>query len=479
MDLTLESKACFACAKGKRRCGRQIPRCGRCESRGISCDYRADKTFSLPPRQPDETRASPPRTNIVLDMPLDGAISDTQFDLSGDTMPIDDFFPLTFDTTAIPSPPSFTNLASKGTSLPWYLESSSWNIEHVPPSEYTTPFCNTVLREHIEHIQEWQARWVNTGNSPYIHRHVYKFQLPRCIQDAYTTLSTYMNRTPENRGIIELLVEERVRQLLSDQPAGSDDDSSDAYKSLSTFDHMARVHALHIYQTIALFDGAIRMRHVAETQIPTLNAWLRQLISSARAEASLGPDRFVLSLLLPRGQERTEAAPPPPSPPPLQQQQQQQSQSPPSRPPDVGLVNNQYMTALASTTNGPILSPEDTAWYAWAFSETIRRTWMIACSTQTIYLALQLRWAPCPGSTMITTRQEIWNADSAFSWASACDKYMKDGGDGMDFVSRQRWDRIFESRRPHEVDEFTSSSLEITYGTDRMERWRSSMAARE
>lgn len=382
-------------------------------------------------------------------------------------MPIDDFFPLTFDTTAGPSPPGFTNSAPRGTPLPWYLEPSSWNIDHVPPLEYTTPICNTVHSKHVEKIQEWQARWVNTGHCPYIHQNVYKFQLPRCIQDAYTTLSSYLHRTPENKSIIELLVEERVRQLLKDQPAGSGDDSSDAYKGLSTFDHMARVHALHIYQTLALFDGAIRLRHVAETQIPTLNTWLRQLIASAKADASHGPDRFVRSLLLPLCDQG------------------------PQRPsPDIGelVVNHhnnnnhhQYMTAALTsptTMSGPMLSPEDTAWYVWAFAETIRRTWIIACSTQTLYLTLQLRAAPCPGSTMITTRREIWDADTAFSWTSMCDKYMKDGGDGVDFTSRQQWGRIFETRGPHEIDEFTSCSMKVVFGMDKMERWRNSMATK-
>lgn len=47
MDLTLESKACSACARAKRKCGRQIPRCGRCQSRDIPCEYTHVKS-SLP-----------------------------------------------------------------------------------------------------------------------------------------------------------------------------------------------------------------------------------------------------------------------------------------------------------------------------------------------------------------------------------------------------------------------------------------------
>lgn len=496
MDLTRESKACAACAKAKRRCGKQIPACYRCESRGVSCEYSSARTFCLPSQQPGQPRTSQRQTgNVVLDAQPDTSMTNEFLDISGDTLAVDDILALNFDTTILPSPPSFVDPDPKQPYLPWYLEPSSWEIGHMAPSQYMAPFCNTVLMRHIEQIQEWQARWVKTGSNPYIHKHIYKFQLPRCIQDAYTTLSAYLHGTPENKGILENLVEDRVRQLLQDQPPGAatenDNDDEDfnpepaaetdaAHHNLTTFEHMARVHALHTCQTICLFDGAIRLRHVAETQIPTLNLWLRQLMASAEASASRGPDAFVLSLLLPRDQRQQ------------QQDHHTQISSPLQAGATPSLVNSQYVSTLTAAASasasasaslpGPsVLGPEDTAWYAWAFAETIRRTWMVACATQTIYLTLQLRWAPCPGGAMTTTRGVLWEADTAFAWAAAAGGDSNGGGgeDGLDFVDKRSWERILEQRPPEGVDEYTLAALEVTFGMDRIQRWRARMGSEE
>lgn len=263
--------------------------------------------------------------------------------------------------------------------------------------------------------------------------------------------------------MIEMLVEERVRQLLKDQPVGLSDDSKDGHGSLSTLEHMARVHALHIYQTIGLFDGSIRLRHVAETQIPTLNTWLRQLLSSAQAEAAGGPEVFVGSLLM--DPDSTG----------------EQSQPQQARPDDGGgnFVNAPCvnMTTLALSGAHTVLGAEDTAWYAWALAETIRRTWMVATTTQTIFLTLQLRWAPCPGGSVFTVPKDLWTAESAFAWAERAERYEGEE-DGLDFVKRNAWERVLERWRPDEVDEFVLGALEMSCGLERMERWRASAATR-
>ena len=44
---TLETKACQACAKAKRRCGKETPKCVRCRRRGIECMYPPSKPSSF------------------------------------------------------------------------------------------------------------------------------------------------------------------------------------------------------------------------------------------------------------------------------------------------------------------------------------------------------------------------------------------------------------------------------------------------
>ncbi|ROV88557.1 hypothetical protein VMCG_10372 [Cytospora schulzeri] len=163
----------------------------------------------------------------------------------------------------------------------------------------------------------------------------------------------------------------------------------------NTIDHLSRVYAFVVYQTIRLYDGDIRLRHVAETQIPTLYAWLRQLIKSAKWIAREGPEKFIYSLLLPskqiqRGPDLSHPAEAPNS--------------------DIGL-----MTDIGA---GSILNLENVAWYVWLFAETIRRTWLIACTIQTIYPTLQVLWATCPGGVPFTARDGLFSASYAYIWAS-------------------------------------------------------------
>lgn len=476
MDYTLQSKACVACARAKRKCGKQIPTCGRCSSRGITCDYPSAKAFYLPPRQPEQMpsplalqqeRPSPrAATPHIATTPT---ITDMLFEIPGDSMAIDDLYPFQFDgAVALPTPSSSHNIYPKSVSLPWYLDEFSWEIDHITDAESPPIYSTTLLLDHVDIIKNWQSRWIRIGSNPYIHPNMYRFHIPRCVQDAYTTLSTYVGRTPENKVMVSRIIEDRVRQLLSDQPGGTEGDET----ALNTLEHLARVHALHIYQTIGLYDGDIRLRHVAETQVPTMNCWLRQLMQSAKATAAQGLQSFVRPVLVAPSLKKMPSVAANSHPNSLG--------TPPSPHMSLGVPmstnNNQYSNDDAILT--PQLSQEESEWYAWSFSETIRRTWMVVTALQTIYLTLQVRNAPCPGGAMFTVREGLWDAKSAFAWKSRCDANTnKSRAVELDFVNRTQWSGMFESRRPEEIDEFCKEALEITYGSERVERWKINMAA--
>jgi hypothetical protein len=250
-----------------------------------------------------------------------------------------------------------------------------------------------------------------------------------------------------NRSIITALLEQRFTQLLADQPLPPPDTSSNedaGAAALNTFEHLARVHALLIYQSICLYDGDVRLRHVAETQIPTLNSWLRQLVSSAQLNAAKGPETFISPLVTPPSCQQD----------PLSQLQQMSGQG----------GSDMECVTLASSFG---LCQEDIAWYAWLFAETIRRTWLVASSVQTIYLTLQVLWAPCPGGLPFTTRCGAFEATSSFAWAACCEGHKQ----GIDFARRHKH-RLFEECRPEYIDEFTIRLLEISYGVERIERWK-------
>lgn len=434
IDMTVESKACLACARAKRKCERQIPACSRCQGRGVRCDYpsAAYEAFDQPQARHQQVAVSSPEE------PLPPFL----FGLSGDIMPVDDITSHDLDPIIGISGSIEPNSKPQSPPLPWYLEKESWDIDHLAPHS-TAPFCSNVLSSYTDTVQEWLARWVDTGACPFIHLHTYRYHLPRCVQDAYTALSTYQNRKQSNRAIVASLLEQRIKQLLADQPrpppgaSGDDDDTAAAL--LNTFEHLARVHALLAYQIICLYDGDIRLRHVAETQIPTLNSWLRQLVASARHASAAGAEAFVSPMVTPPPGQRDQ--------PPLTQ------------------VQNGGVEWV--TLERPLLSCEDTAWYAWLLAETIRRTWLVASSVQTIYLTLQVLWAPCPGGLPFTTRKGAFEAGSSYAWAACCEGHKQ----GRDFARRHKH-RLFEECRPDDVDDFTVRLLEISYGLDRIERWR-------
>lgn len=466
MDLTLESKACCACARAKRKCGRQIPTCGRCQSRGIRCDYLTPKSsLPLPPELGDEMllgrgtqssswlEYSAPEQAAVLEAPL-VLDADTLFDPSEDDngMHIDDLFPLSL-SGAFPSPSTKLNPKPTNTALPWFLEPNSWEIDQLPEAGYNSPMCSSVLDNFIQHFHNWLATWVDTGACIFIHSRLYVHQFPRCVQDAYTALSSYQNRKPSNKTIILGLVEKRMQQLLKDQPTptstGTEHDSP--MSTLTPFELLSRVHALIVYQIIGLYDGDIRLRHITETQTSTLNSWMRQLLQSARATAREGSEGFIASMLFPSPTRYSST--------------------------ETSFDDQLDMTSLSAASS--ILTHEGMEWYAWLFAETIRRTWLVACTVQGIYHTLRVRWTPCPGGLPFTARDGLWDAGSAFTWASRCEGIEKQEGAGVDFIRRNECPRVFEQRRPEEVDLFATRMLEMTCGLERVERWKIDMGGKE
>ncbi|KAG8166279.1 hypothetical protein KVR01_004831 [Diaporthe batatas] len=440
IDMTVESKACLTCARAKRKCERQIPACRRCQSRGWRCEYPT--AIYEPPGRPQVQQ------RLGLGTVSDEPLPDLLFDSSGDMITIDGLLSHSLD--AVIGNPSSTQPGPRSHPhpLPWYLEKGSWDVDHMASAHSAAPYCSTVLRSYTDHAKEWLTRWVETGCCPFIHQQAYKHHMPRCVQDAFTALSTYQNRKESNKAIITSLLEQRVKQLLADQPhppPGTTSDDDAGAVALDTFEHLARVHALLTYQIICLFDGDIRLRHVAETQIPTLNSWLRQLVASAQHTAAQGPEAFASPMVTPPGYQQD----------PLSQMAEH-----------IGGQNNGdgEWVGLASSL---IIPQEDIAWCAWLFAETIRRTWVVATGVQTIYLTLQVLWAPCPGGLPFTTRKGAFEAPSSFAWETCCEGHKQ----GIDFVRRHEH-RLFEECRPEDLDEFTMSLLEMTYGVEKIERWK-------
>jgi hypothetical protein len=250
----LESKACTNCAKARRKCGKQRPHCIRCQTRGRTCHYPLSKPTSFVPLL-DDASSTVSTTDMISTLPS----------------PLSLCHPFLDD-----------NVASW-----WFASPETWAID--PPSSQLVSvqrFVSTDFDRVLQKVMTWLTQWIESGSNPFIHRHLYRTCFPTPIQDAYTSLSTYLHRSPANSPIINRIIEDRVTKLVSQGLPG---DSS----STNTLEVLPCVQALLIYQIIGLSSSDVRLRHLAEQHIPVLESWVCILM-----------DRTSLSL----------ASPPPESP---------------------------------------------------------------------------------------------------------------------------------------------------------------------
>jgi len=409
MTRSIENQACDACAKAKRRCGKQTPHCLRCRTKGIRCSYPPTKPSQfvlageedIPPARPEYL----PGSNLQLSpyssssQTIDARLS------SGQDLPwlscriIDD------------------QIASS-----WFASTDTWKVRR--PESDQSPLSVADIRRNLKKIQLWLAEWVENGSNHFIHATLYQTRLPKCIQDAYTSLTCYLNKNEANEQMVLRIVEERARQLVAEAgiscPDSSEDINSRNSPPLDSFEHIARVHALMVYQAIGLYDGDIRLRHLSERHIPILQTWMQEMVKTASQTPNIG--RSVLA----SSSEKPSAD-----------------------------CNPSYIT-----------HNEGLLWYSWILAESIRRTWVIGSAIQIIFLFLRGGEAtPCQGGMMFTTRKGVWEAPSAVAWEKLCSETH------VGLMQMAESDRLFAEVGPEEVNEFTKVILEMTFGRDRMERW--------
>ncbi|KAI0827509.1 hypothetical protein F5Y06DRAFT_283599 [Hypoxylon sp. FL0890] len=417
-------KACAACTRAKRPCSKRIPRCDRCERKNTRCRY-------------------PPTNQTARDYAVaDSGLLATENDPSH----MDEALPIhvvIFD----PSYSSFneagaeearhpcsTGLARDTRTLPlghdWFYSSDSWTIAHTgTPAFPSQAFDTAALKQHISTVQAWLRQWAATGRSPFIHHSLYSQRMPRCLQDAYTSLATYLARTPDNSDLCFQIIRERAAGIVSEARGVVSVPTPGDYSTgligstmlLDPLDHLARVHALFVYQMIGLFDGDITLRAAAEDHMPILTAWVAEMWDSAELDAHL----YSTTLALGNGGSGSEDTP---------------------------------MAAAANET---------ASWRRWTVSESIRRAWLVVTITQSIYQLFREGWSQCPGSVNWTTRAGLWDAPDQYSWNK-----LVTSGPGPLFVPSLRADLLYKEATPAEVDEFGHAILTAEFGLENMMKWK-------
>lgn len=412
MSLALETKACVACAMAKRRCGKQTPHCQRCRTRGIDCRY--------PPPKP---------TSFILcggDDPLPVEHEELPYDSSQLSARSPELQSIESEDARLYQGLDLTSLSSDlvGNQLVsnWFTSIETWNIDRFPQAEQQ-PICTVDFKRYLTKFRQWLAQWTEEGSNPFIHFRMYRNRFPRCIQDAYTVLTAYIHKTEANEQIVFKIIEDRSKQLLLyngiPSPHPSVEKIRTGANALDSLEHIARVQALLIYQVLGLYDGDIRLRYLAESNIPVLNSWMHQMVEHASQDACLGES----------------------------------------------IIFSTHEQVTAGFSLSDIAHGENLLWYSWILAESIRRTWLLASGIQGMYIIQQGLSIPCLGGMMFTTRQGVWEAQSAVAWEKLCSEV------NVGFIQRAEAYKLFAEATPDEVNDFSKYILEITFGIENMERW--------
>ena len=253
-------KSCMACFRAKRRCDLTHPRCMRCRSKGLTCEfattadqYAAKDTASTPTGDLVEpfTALYPLSNDRSSAGSFVEGIAQDQFGYSN--ADILEFLEL--QTLQVMTPPSL-----------------SPNHDIKLGAVATTAMAAEVFRQCVREISTYPDMFVRYGHTPFIHNHLYYEETPKPVRDAYSACATYLSKSPTNEKIVNQVLDSAVLDLLE----------------LPTFatvaDNLAGVQALILLQIIRLFDGDIRQRAMAEQQAVILDLWTEQLRNYATSE---------------------------------------------------------------------------------------------------------------------------------------------------------------------------------------------------
>jgi hypothetical protein len=422
MSKRAEANACISCARSKRKCGRQMPSCSRCVKTKRPCSYPSSGSRVAFTSRLSLSKALGSPISRGDDILLREVVEDTSSYITDpnleDDLTLDFALPVMDVDLTTPSPLMRMSDAPE-TKADWFLAPETWTISHRIDHPDAGPVGNVPIKKYMAVLHTWFDRWATTGSCPFIHAHLYRTNFPACVQVAYTTLASYTHRTIANTAIILRIVEERSTDLLRENGAvlnvvGSDEWVDEEEKQLDLFAQLARLHALLVYQIVGLLDGDIRSRHVAEGRLAVQRSWNAKLLQSAAEAGSV------------------------------------------TRTATTHIVGS----LLRYTTHS------QQQWYLWVLSESIRRTWLVAASLASVYLALQQRWSICPGFIMYTNRNGLWDAESATEWEKQ--RLTK----GVQFLQRFNRAKLLTEVKPADIDEFGTVMLDMTFNKDLLEEWR-------
>ncbi|ETS87531.1 hypothetical protein PFICI_01359 [Pestalotiopsis fici W106-1] len=475
-------RACTACTKAKRQCTKQTPACRRCIQRGADCHYP-------PPRRPAPLLLpqSLSSSALVADATdtgelLAASLLDEDISFSCNLPDLDSTIPNLVSDDLGRGQQTLVDITParkpESSVLPWFLHPSSWKRERL--LEQHEEMLASSQQLYVDTIRNWLFDWVSGSSpapvlssssststdspatNPLIHPELYRREMPRIIQDAYTAITTYQYRTPANTEtalrILEartdqLIQEQAVREAMGDPPRG-------------TLEHLARVHALLAYQVLGLFDGNVRARARADGLVDTLFAWCDAMWTSAKAdqENKIKKGRCC-------GCRHDFAS--------------SSSSSSSSSPPGLCCHRHDHPDQdQDQEAHGNLDDDYDdnSLWHTFIHVESVRRALLTAQIVQNIYLMQKTGWSSCAGGVVLTMRRGVWSARSAYAWKKrlalaapppslATTAATMNTRDPLLGLLTTRLDDALEGAGPGDVDDFGLALLGVHFGEERLERW--------
>ncbi|KAI1425376.1 hypothetical protein F5Y12DRAFT_372727 [Xylaria sp. FL1777] len=268
---------CDACVKSKRRCDKRQPACSRCVKQRYPCVYgRRDQMETAFGDSGD----APFNFNYLADPTINPdtftpAMLGTDLHLTPSTLQLNSDFssllasvPGTNSFLPDPWPAQFTEVASapheKSLIRKDYTKMEKICYDYAP-WQLTDPSSKSAFT--VSFVKKFHVAFAHSHGTPYIHRYLYKDNMPRWILQAYTLCFLYANQTATNRGIVLRVLHTNVAEL---KAAASN-------MTLMPQEKLARVHALMFYQTIRMFDGDITLGQQVDDDFALLESWNHDL----------------------------------------------------------------------------------------------------------------------------------------------------------------------------------------------------------
>ncbi|RDL39692.1 Uncharacterized protein BP5553_04032 [Venustampulla echinocandica] len=275
-------KSCHACVKGKRGCDKRHPVCSRCEEKKIQCIYakrtHAEAFYDFDSVDLDMSWAGlttlSPAIDFVDDIPPSLATSASLDPTSPPTLDafIDPF--LTFvENQAIPSSDlQLISNASEPLDQQQEKEQALNKFDYTPMADLCIQYepwqvydPNTKVHFIVQTIKGYPITFAKDNSTPWMHRHLYKDQMPSSIRSCFTVSTLCSNMTSSNKTSVFRVLCQSLNELKQQQLANTPQEK------------LARTQALFLYQIIGLFDGDVTLRSNADRNMPLLQDWLDEL----------------------------------------------------------------------------------------------------------------------------------------------------------------------------------------------------------